>query len=166
MRLRPATNRPAPEGSSCDLEDVSLHHSCLIPHHYHPRTGGGSFSRPSGRGPAALEQIQSNFAPRLCHRQCCNRSGATLFLYAPEIFWSSRTVKRKWILCVEYKPCVVPASCWDLMREFLQGFLGSSVQNTAPQYLQNRINEVYQPIDTIQQYLDQFMLYRKATGVL
>nr|CAD7576260.1 unnamed protein product [Timema californicum] len=67
---------------------------------------------------------------------------------------------------VEYKPCVVPASCWDLMREFLQGFLGSSVQNTAPQYLQNRINEVYQPIDTIQQYLDQFMLYRKATGVL
>nr|CAD7401084.1 unnamed protein product [Timema poppensis] len=77
------------------------------------------------------------------------------------VFHSSSTQMQ-----VEYKPCVVPASCWDLMREFLQGFLGSSVQNTAPQYLQNRINEVYQPIDTIQQYLDQFMLYRKATGVL
>nr|CAD7454488.1 unnamed protein product [Timema tahoe] len=42
---------------------------------------------------AALELVQSNLAPRLCHRQRCNRSGATLFLYAPEIFWSSRTGK-------------------------------------------------------------------------
>nr|CAD7443092.1 unnamed protein product [Timema bartmani] len=30
----------------------------------------------------------------------CSRSGATLFLYAPEIFGSGRTVERKWILCV------------------------------------------------------------------
>lgn len=66
---------------------------------------------------------------------------------------------------VEYRPCMVPASCWELMREFLQGFLGSSVQSTPPQYLQNRMNEVYQPIDTIHQYLDQFGAYRKATGV-
>nr|CAD7589963.1 unnamed protein product [Timema genevievae] len=49
---------------------------------------------------AALEQVQSNLAPRLCDRLRCNRSGATLFLYAPEIFWSSRTVERKWIRCV------------------------------------------------------------------
>nr|CAD7440673.1 unnamed protein product [Timema bartmani] len=49
---------------------------------------------------AALEQVQSNLAPRLCHRLRCNRSGATSFLYAPEIFWSSRTVERKWIRCV------------------------------------------------------------------
>nr|CAD7198048.1 unnamed protein product [Timema douglasi] len=28
--------------------------------------------------------------------QRCNRSGATLFLYATEIFWSTRTVERKW----------------------------------------------------------------------
>nr|CAD7587878.1 unnamed protein product [Timema genevievae] len=49
---------------------------------------------------AALEQVQSNFVPRLCHRQRCNRSQATLFLYAPEIFWSNRTVERKWIRCV------------------------------------------------------------------
>ncbi|XP_063238157.1 mediator of RNA polymerase II transcription subunit 20 [Bacillus rossius redtenbacheri] len=67
---------------------------------------------------------------------------------------------------VEYRPCVVPASCWELMREFLQGFLGSSVQNAPPQYLQSRMNEIFQPIDTIHQYLDQFILYRKATGVL
>ncbi|KAL1416131.1 hypothetical protein MTO96_006400 [Rhipicephalus appendiculatus] len=35
---------------------------------------------------------------------------------------------------VEYLPCVVPSSCWDLMREFLQGFMGSTVQGP-PQYL-------------------------------
>ncbi|CAG2056498.1 unnamed protein product, partial [Timema podura] len=46
---------------------------------------------------AALEQVQSNLAPRLCHRLHWNRSGATLFLCAPEIFWSSRTVERKWM---------------------------------------------------------------------
>ncbi|KAF3423112.1 hypothetical protein E2986_11301 [Frieseomelitta varia] len=37
---------------------------------------------------------------------------------------------------VEYRPCVVPGSAWELMREFLQGFLGSTVSNQAPQYLQ------------------------------
>nr|CAD7396559.1 unnamed protein product [Timema cristinae] len=47
-----------------------------------------------------LEQVRSNPVPRLCHRQRCNRSRATSFLYAPEIFWSSRTVKRKWMLYV------------------------------------------------------------------
>ncbi|CAG2062434.1 unnamed protein product [Timema podura] len=29
-----------------------------------------------------------------------SRSVATLFLYAPEIFWSSHTIERKWIRCV------------------------------------------------------------------
>jgi hypothetical protein len=32
-------------------------------------------------------------------------------------------------------------------------------------HLQNRMNEMYQPIDTIHQYLEQFGAYRKATGV-
>nr|CAD7201766.1 unnamed protein product [Timema douglasi] len=45
-------------------------------------------------------KVQSNLAPRLCHEQRFNRSGATLLLYAPGIFWSSHTVERKWILCV------------------------------------------------------------------
>lgn len=67
---------------------------------------------------------------------------------------------------VEYRPCVVPGSCWELMREFLQGFLGSCVQSVPPQYLQNRMNELYQPMDTVQQYLEHFTMYRKATGVL
>ncbi|XP_060826598.1 mediator of RNA polymerase II transcription subunit 20 [Bombus pascuorum] len=67
---------------------------------------------------------------------------------------------------VEYRPCVVPGSAWELMREFLQGFLGSTVSNQAPQYLQNRMNDIYQPLDTIQQYLEHFGQYRKATGVI
>ncbi|KAK5645642.1 hypothetical protein RI129_004106 [Pyrocoelia pectoralis] len=66
---------------------------------------------------------------------------------------------------VEYKPCVVPSMCWELMREFLQGFLGSSVPNTPPAYLQNRMQEIYTPIDTIHQYLEQFTMYRKSPGM-
>ncbi|XP_046999081.1 mediator of RNA polymerase II transcription subunit 20 [Schistocerca americana] len=67
---------------------------------------------------------------------------------------------------VEYRPCVVPGSCWDLIREFLQGFLGSSVQATPPPYLQNRMNDIYQPTDTTHQYLEQFAAYRKTASVL
>lgn len=67
---------------------------------------------------------------------------------------------------VEYRPCMVPAMCWELMREFLQGFLGSTVQNTPPAYLQNKMQDVYMPIDTIHQYLDQFSLFRKAPGLV
>nr|CAD7264895.1 unnamed protein product [Timema shepardi] len=40
----------------------------------------------SPRSDVALEQVQSNLAPRLWHRQRCNRSRVTLFLYATEIF--------------------------------------------------------------------------------
>lgn len=65
---------------------------------------------------------------------------------------------------VEYRPCVVPAMCWELMREFLQGFLGSSVPTTPPAYFQNRMQDVYMPIDTIHQYLEQFTLFRKSPG--
>ncbi|RZF34181.1 hypothetical protein LSTR_LSTR003591 [Laodelphax striatellus] len=67
---------------------------------------------------------------------------------------------------VEYRPCVVPANCWELLREFLQGFLGTCVQNIPPQYLQNRMNDIYQPMDTIHQYLDHFTMYRKASGMI
>uniref|UniRef100_A0A1B0D487 Mediator of RNA polymerase II transcription subunit 20 n=1 Tax=Phlebotomus papatasi TaxID=29031 RepID=A0A1B0D487_PHLPP len=66
---------------------------------------------------------------------------------------------------VEYRPCILPVSCWELMREFLQGFLGNCVPNTIPSYFtnHNRINEIYQPLDTIQQYLEHFTNYRKQT---
>lgn len=66
---------------------------------------------------------------------------------------------------VEYRPCMVPASCWELLREFMQGFLGTCIPNQAPPYLQSRMQDIYQPLDTIQQYLDQFREYRKAVTV-
>ncbi|XP_028143063.1 mediator of RNA polymerase II transcription subunit 20 [Diabrotica virgifera virgifera] len=66
---------------------------------------------------------------------------------------------------VEYRPCVVPALCWDLIKEFLQGFLGLSAPANPPNYLQNRMQEVYSPIDTIHQYLDHFTIFRKSPGV-
>ncbi|KAG8041500.1 hypothetical protein G9C98_002793 [Cotesia typhae] len=67
---------------------------------------------------------------------------------------------------VEYRPCVVPAMAWDLIREFLQGYLGCTISNQAPQFLQSRMNDIYQPTDTIAQYLEHFGQYRKATGVI
>lgn len=73
---------------------------------------------------------------------------------------------------MEYRPCVVSGSCWDLIKEFLQGFLGSNVSNNIPSYFttpsiihpnQTKVNDIYQPIDTVLQYLDHFTNYRKMT---
>ncbi|CAH0557806.1 unnamed protein product [Brassicogethes aeneus] len=63
---------------------------------------------------------------------------------------------------VEYRPCIVPQMCWELMKEFLQGFLGSSVLSNPPVYFQNKMNDVYTPIDTIHQYLEHFTIFRKS----
>nr|CAD7427377.1 unnamed protein product [Timema monikensis] len=49
----------------------------------------GSVHSTQSHDQVELEQVQSNPAPYLCHRQRCSRSGATLFLYTPKIFWSS-----------------------------------------------------------------------------
>ncbi|GFV75101.1 mediator of RNA polymerase II transcription subunit 20 [Trichonephila clavipes] len=62
---------------------------------------------------------------------------------------------------VEYTPCVIPLSCWDLMRELLQGFMGNTVQCPS-QYLQGKMNEIYTPVDTVQQYMEHFNAFRRA----
>lgn len=36
---------------------------------------------------------------------------------------------------------MVPGNCWELLREFMQGFLGTCVPNTTPQYFQ--VKNVY-----------------------
>ncbi|XP_065163894.1 mediator of RNA polymerase II transcription subunit 20 [Atheta coriaria] len=66
---------------------------------------------------------------------------------------------------VEYRACLVPSMCWELIKEFLQGFLGSTVQSAPPPYLANRMQENYTPIDTIHQYLEHFTHYRKSVGM-
>jgi len=66
---------------------------------------------------------------------------------------------------VEYCPSVVPNTCWGVLQEFMQGFLGSCVGSTAPQHILNKGSETYTPVDTIHQYLQHFNIFRKTAGV-
>jgi len=63
---------------------------------------------------------------------------------------------------VEYLPCQVISSCWGLVTEFMQGFLGSVVSNQVPPYLKPKLNDNYTPVDTIHQYLEHFNVLRKG----
>ncbi|KAL5274822.1 MED20 family protein [Megaselia abdita] len=73
----------------------------------------------------------------------------------------------------EYRPCIVFLNCWELMRELIQGFLGISISSTYPQFFQQQTlisghqslkqNDSFQAIDTINQYLEHFINYRKQT---
>lgn len=77
---------------------------------------------------------------------------------------------------VDYRPCLIPSYCWELIREFLQGFLGQHAPTQVPPYFltsipmvmnpvqhYQRYNDTYQPIDTVNQYLEHFQNYRKQT---
>jgi len=66
---------------------------------------------------------------------------------------------------VEYCPCVIVNNCWGILQEFMQGFLGSCVNNIPPQYFNNKGGETFTPVDTIQQYLEHFNIFRKTAGV-
>lgn len=65
---------------------------------------------------------------------------------------------------VEYLPCSVPALCWGLLREFMQSFMGSVVNNQAPPYLQNKFHDIHTPQDVIQQYVEKFNEIREGTA--
>ncbi|XP_070559218.1 mediator of RNA polymerase II transcription subunit 20-like [Ptychodera flava] len=55
---------------------------------------------------------------------------------------------------VEYTPCVV-MDCWNLLSEFMQGFMGNHTPSV-PMYLVGKHDANYTPTDTIMQYLDHF----------
>jgi len=63
---------------------------------------------------------------------------------------------------VEYRPCAVAESCWEILLEFMQGILGQNAQLVVPKTLQARMKEIYTPLDTMHQYMDQFASFRKA----
>lgn len=65
----------------------------------------------------------------------------------------------------EYRPCFVPSICWELIREFLVGFLGPQVPPRLLNPQHNKANEIYQPLDTIQQYLEHFTKFRKQSAM-
>ncbi|XP_045616599.1 mediator of RNA polymerase II transcription subunit 20 isoform X3 [Procambarus clarkii] len=63
---------------------------------------------------------------------------------------------------VEYLPCVTPALCWSLIREFMQSFMGSCVKPTPPTYLQNHYNDIHTAQDTVRQYVEKFNEFREG----
>ncbi|XP_017055431.1 mediator of RNA polymerase II transcription subunit 20 [Drosophila ficusphila] len=81
---------------------------------------------------------------------------------------------------IEYKSCVILAYCWEMIREVLQGFLGIGVGKDFPSYfapqtimtamgqqqLHAKHNDIYEPMDTVKQYLEQFTNYRKHVALL
>lgn len=64
---------------------------------------------------------------------------------------------------VEYCPCSIPAECWNLMKELMQSFMGSVVENM-PTQVKNKLDDMYTPSDTINQYLEHFNSFRKTTA--
>lgn len=63
---------------------------------------------------------------------------------------------------VEYGPCVVPANCWELMKEFMGSFM--TPPRDPHHYLQSKMNDVFSPIDTVHQYADHFNCLKKQVG--
>lgn len=64
---------------------------------------------------------------------------------------------------VEYCPCVVPGDCWNLMKEFMQSFLGSSAPEL-PSVFAAKPEGLFAPadcVDTMTQYLELFNKLRK-----
>ncbi|XP_068152285.1 mediator of RNA polymerase II transcription subunit 20 [Drosophila tropicalis] len=81
---------------------------------------------------------------------------------------------------IEYKSCVILSYCWEMIREMLQGFLAMQVPKDYPNYfttqtimnamgqqqlLHAKHNDLYEPMDTVKQYLEQFTNYRKHVNV-
>lgn len=64
---------------------------------------------------------------------------------------------------VEYCPCLTPSECWNLMKEFTQGFLGA-VPDTPNAHLKAKMDTLYTPTDTVMQYLEFFNNFRKTVA--
>ncbi|XP_052779363.1 mediator of RNA polymerase II transcription subunit 20-like [Mya arenaria] len=62
---------------------------------------------------------------------------------------------------VEYCPCAIPGECWELMKEMMQSFMGTVVENP-PMAVKNKKDQFYTPSDTVAQYLEHFNNFRKA----
>jgi len=69
------------------------------------------------------------------------------------------------IIELEYGPSLVPNHCWDLIKELAQSFADFPDISQPNQYMISRMNEIYSPIDTIQQYNDHFNTLRKAQTI-
>ncbi len=64
---------------------------------------------------------------------------------------------------VEYCACVIPGDCWNLLKEYMQSFLGSNTPEL-PAVFTNKAEGLYAPVDctdTMSQYLELFGKVRK-----
>ncbi|XP_028854262.1 mediator of RNA polymerase II transcription subunit 20 isoform X2 [Denticeps clupeoides] len=64
---------------------------------------------------------------------------------------------------VEYCACVVPGDCWNLIKEFIQSFLGPNVPEL-PSVFATKAEGLFVPadaVDTMTQYLELFGKVRK-----
>ena len=50
------------------------------------------------------------------------------------------------------------------MKELMQSFMGPVVENI-PSHVKNKLEDMYTPGDTINQYLEHFNNFRKSTAV-
>ncbi|XP_026571354.1 mediator of RNA polymerase II transcription subunit 20 [Pseudonaja textilis] len=65
---------------------------------------------------------------------------------------------------VEYCPCVVTTDCWNLVMEFMQSFMGNHAPGI-PSVFNNKHDSIYNPADTIVQYMELFNKIRKQQQV-
>ncbi len=57
---------------------------------------------------------------------------------------------------------MIATSCNPIILEFAKGLLGSSV-NASPHVAKFRLNQKFSPVDTMIQYVDHFILFRKQS---
>lgn len=65
------------------------------------------------------------------------------------------------IIDIEYRPCMIPFHCWNLISDVAQHFIASSHVQNPSAYLASKMNESFQPIDNIRQYHEVFNALRK-----
>jgi len=58
----------------------------------------------------------------------------------------------------------VANNSWGILQEFMQGFFGSCVLNTAPSHIITKGSDTWSPVDTIQQYFTHFNIFRKTAA--
>ena len=64
---------------------------------------------------------------------------------------------------VEYCPCMVPNDCNNLMKELLQGIMGTSVEGPAS-HMKTKMDAIYTPTDTVMQYLEHFNNFKRTAA--
>lgn len=65
---------------------------------------------------------------------------------------------------VEYLPCIVPSECWNLMREFISGFLSEIDLDTPNLHFRKSLDMPQGSNNAILQYLEHFHNIRKAVN--